>query len=184
MTTKQRFTFADGITLLVSGIVADDMPRRDAERLAIRNLIMDEFGHDATIRHRDDGVPFIEGMHVSLSISHSADFACIAASSSRTVGVDIEQPRAQLRRIARRFLSEHELAVYRTDSMLLRAWTLKEALYKAALIPGLDFRHDIILPTDPSSKEATVIDKPFKIITIEESPQRTISLVAAIGNEP
>jgi phosphopantetheinyl transferase (holo-ACP synthase) len=49
------------------------------------------------------------------------------------------------------------MAVYSaTPEGLLQAWTLKEALYKAALTPGLDFREQIALPLDPGTKKARV----------------------------
>ena len=97
----------------------------------------------------------------------------------RTVGVDIEQWREQLVRVAPRVLSESEMAVYGASSdLLLRAWTMKETLYKAALTPGLDFRRDIVLPPHPTSTAATVAGRPFTIITTLPLATNTLTLVA------
>ena len=82
-------------------------------------------------------------------------------------------------RVAPRVLSESEMAVYGVSSdLLLRAWTMKEALYKAALTPGLDFRRDIMLPSHPASTAATVAGRPFTIIATLTIAPDTLTLVA------
>ncbi len=179
----RRLTF-DDITLLIAPIIrGDSLGRREAESRVVESLVRQAFGPGAVIVHNADGVPSVEahgGDHVaSLSVSHSRDYACIAFSARRTVGVDVEQPRDQLRRVAPRVLSYGEMNVYGlSDALLLRAWTLKEALYKAALTPGLDFRADIRLPLDPDSTAASVAGRPFDIVTVIVAPDHTLSLVA------
>lgn len=180
MTRRMIF---DDVTLLVAPIASlDGCQRREAERRAVAGLVSQAFGPEAVITHNPDGSPAIKGRATSISISHSRDYACIAFSDRRTVGVDIEQPREQLRRVAPRVLSDSELTVYsRSDALLLRAWTLKEALYKAALTPGLDFRADIRLPLDPDCRRATAAGRDFEIITTSAAPDHTITLVATIN---
>lgn len=171
----------DDITLGVTPIEADpDRTRTERERAAVGDIIARFFGADARVGHHDSGVPYLVGREdISLSVSHSRDYAAIAFSIRRTIGVDIEQWREQLVRVAPRVLSESEMAVYGVSSdLLLRAWTMKEALYKAALTPGLDFRRDIALPSDPASTAATATGRPYTIIASLTIAPDTLTLVA------
>lgn len=171
----------DDITLGVTPIEADpDRTRTEREHAAVRAIIARFFGVDARIGHSDTGAPYLVGREdISLTVSHSRDYAAVAFSSERTIGVDIEQWREQLLRVAPRVLSESEMAVYGVSSdLLLRAWTMKEALYKAALTPGLDFRRDITLPSHPASTAATVAGRPYTIIATLTIAPDTLTLVA------
>lgn len=153
-------------------------PRREAEREAVARLVRYAFGEDARLEHSDAGVPFVEGAEKYISISHSRSVACLAVADDGVPGVDVEQAREQLRRVAPRVLSDDEIAVYGSSiSLLLRSWTLKEALYKAALTPGLDFRADIALPLDTRDTTAKVCGRAFDILLIDETSERTIALV-------
>lgn len=105
-----------------------------------------------TIGHRPDGAPVLENAPrpLAISISHSRRVVAMAIATSddiHSIGIDTETPdRAQqLQRIAPRFLSPHQLKSNDNATELLRAWTIKEALYKAAGIPGWALR-DIPLP--------------------------------------
>ncbi len=77
-------------------------------------------------------------------------------------------------------MSENELAAYTSDALLLRAWTMKEALYKAALTPGLDFRRDITLPIPPDSEKATAGGRLFSIVATIVRHDFTLTAVAAL----
>lgn len=171
----------DDITLGVTPI--EDGPgrtRTEREHAAVGAIITHFFGADTIVGHRDTGAPYLVGREdISLTVSHSRDYAAVAFSAERTVGVDIEQWREQLVRVAPRVLSESEMAVYGVSSdLLLRAWTMKEALYKAALTPGLDFRRDIMLPPHPASTVATVAGRPYTIIASLTIAPDTLTLVA------
>lgn len=152
--------------------------RREAEKIAVDTLLLGEFGPDAYLTHAPDGHPVltIGKRTVSISISHCRDEAVVAISDGdEPIGVDIETARQQLRRVAPKFLNNEELnAAGTTLHSLLRAWTAKEAVYKAALTPGLPL-HDIRLDT-PSAGFATArgiiynihyhLDTPDKVIAI------------------
>lgn len=103
-------------------------------------LIARRFGDGARLQHTPEGAPCIEGSDLNLSLSHCA--ACVAMAvcpSPLRVGVDAEgcDRYEQLTRISRRFLSEAEWPLWsREPQLLLAAWVLKEALYKAAGHPG------------------------------------------------
>lgn len=103
---------------------------RSRERRAVAALAGAAFG-GAEILHHPDGAPYVEGHpEVHISVSHSTRLAVLAVAPV-PVGVDIEEPRTALRRVAARFLTEAELEVYAAPADLLRAWTLKEAAFKA-----------------------------------------------------
>lgn len=165
-------------SLYVTALDPGVAPRREAEREAVERLVGHLFGGDARVGHRDTGAPYIEGADVYISISHSRSAACLAVADDGAPGVDIEEPREQLRRVAPRVLSDDEMEIYgRSMPLLLRAWTLKEALYKAALTPGLDFRSDIALPLDLDDMTAKVGGRLFDILLIDSTEERTIALV-------
>lgn len=116
------------------------------------------------IGHFPDGAPFIFGVPSRISITHTDHLyavatlpktpeADLARFSQRTaLGIDAEPlEREQVKRVRERFLSEEEFHLAPPDDLesLIIAWTAKEALYKAALTPGLDLRHDIRLISLP-----------------------------------
>lgn len=138
--------------------LGDAASRRDAEVQAVEALLRRAFGERCVLSHDSEGAPFIAGSDVSISISHSRTHAALAVCGRCPVGVDIETRRPQLARVAPRVLSPAELEAYGAEpDGLLRAWTLKEALYKAALTPGVDFRNGMfcrsgIKKTKPPSR--------------------------------
>lgn len=166
-----------GVDLRICRFIRGNRPRRSAETEAVIQMLCDYFGCKVDLSHDENGAPFIAGCDKRISISHSKNYAGIAVSQHR-VGVDVEEPRAQLRRVAERVLSVTELSYYgRSDALLLEAWTLKEALYKAASIPGLDFRRDIVLPLDGNRNTAVVKGEKYDIVLIDNNDERCISLV-------
>ncbi|MDE7153670.1 MAG: 4'-phosphopantetheinyl transferase superfamily protein [Muribaculaceae bacterium] len=88
-------------------------------------------GSEVVLRHDPDGAPLPigEGQHVS--ISHSGHEVAVALSDSPYIGIDVESPREALRRVSSRFLSRREQEYYTDLNQLLRAWVIKEAVYKA-----------------------------------------------------
>lgn len=124
------------VTIFSTPIEAPDdasLSRRGArrrEREAIEALAEVAL-NGASIEHYSDGAPYVEGHSGRyISVSHSGHLAVIALADI-PVGVDVEEARPTLLRIAPRFLSSGELLEYRGLDRLLTAWTLKEAAYKA-----------------------------------------------------
>ena len=117
-----------------------------AQQMAVRRLLRHVAGDGFDVSHREDGSPFIPDFAGEISISHCAGYAALALSHGKRFGIDIERPRATLHRVVHKFLSEAERAVWTGDDDLLRAWTIKESLYKAAGIPGLSLADDLVLP--------------------------------------
>ena len=111
---------------------------------------LEKLGLPTLVAHTPDGAPFLpESPETAISVSHSALYVAVATapSSSPNFGIDIEDVnRPQLLKVAERFLSDTEMEfVTRHTHGLAKAWTAKEAVFKAAKHPGVDFREHIAL---------------------------------------
>lgn len=118
--------------------------RRDAERLGVESLLRGRLGAGVELAHTPQGAPLLVGLELQVSISHCRDMAVVALSDSG-IGVDVETWREQLPRVAPRVFSTDEVMwAGSSRERLLRLWTAKEAIYKLALTPGLNFARDIV----------------------------------------
>lgn len=152
--------------------------RRRRELLTTWALAEAVFGPGVVIGHDALGAPFIVGCEIHISISHCIDCVVIAANKKCVVGVDAEVWRPQLFRVRERFLTPIETALPMSRESLLQAWTIKEAVYKAAMMPGLSLQ-DIHLP-QPGSVWAIVDGAArlsFRVEPVELTPFRAITLV-------
>ncbi|MDE6484729.1 MAG: 4'-phosphopantetheinyl transferase superfamily protein [Duncaniella sp.] len=110
------------------------------ERNATLALLREIFGNEVLYSHKPSGAPLIisAGKEHLVSISHSASTVAIAvADAEEALGVDVETYRVQLERVQSRYLSDAESELFTAPVDKLKAWTAKEAVYKAALTPGL-----------------------------------------------
>ncbi|MDE6206692.1 MAG: 4'-phosphopantetheinyl transferase superfamily protein [Muribaculaceae bacterium] len=109
-----------------------------------------------------------------------SEVARAALSAHDGIGVDIEaiDRAGQLARVAARVLSTEELECY--SDRLVEAWTLKEALYKAAHSPGLDFRSAIHLPAAAREK-ATSKTHHYAAAREKTAPESTGATTQAIA---
>ncbi len=121
------------------------------QKLAVSRMLREVLGDGAGLSHRADGSPVAVGEWREISVSHCAGMAALAVGGTSRIGVDIEMPRPTLMRVARRFLSERELELWTSMADLLRAWTIKEAMYKAAGERGVDFAREVVLPDKDAS---------------------------------
>ena len=150
------------------------LSRRENEEKAVGRLVEEIFGTGATRFHTPEGAPLIADCHgneiaVAVTISHSRHYAAIAtAPPGCRAGIDIEEQRDQIGRVAPRVLSAEELAHYSAlPDGLLRAWTLKEALFKAARPvagPQLEFATQLQLPLE--NTDARVIRADGTLLSI------------------
>ena len=106
-------------------------------------LLLTSFNLKGQIRYGQNGKPFIEDGHISLS--HSKNIILIAFSKTYQVGVDIEFYKEKIHRIKHKFLSSFELKKFDCENkeILTLIWSIKEAIYKIEDIPGLRFREDM-----------------------------------------
>src|SRR5882762_7944694 len=79
------------------------------------------------------GKPYLVNLPYHISLSHSFDYAAVMISKTHKVGIDIEQIKQKVERIAGKFLRPEELAFIGIDKrveQLYVCWCAKEAVYK------------------------------------------------------
>ncbi|MCI8998969.1 MAG: 4'-phosphopantetheinyl transferase superfamily protein [Muribaculaceae bacterium] len=159
--------------------------RREREHTAVNSLLREAFGRDIEVAHTQDGAPYLEAHpDTHISISHGID-TCVLAVSSEPIGVDIETAREQLKRVAHKFLTPQEHARWstladETEGMLflLMAWTAKEAVFKAALTPGLVLS-EIAIDSDFTTAESR--GKHYTLTYPTVSSRRAIAIAFPTG---
>ena len=125
------------------------------------------------IDHFPNGAPFLEGYPGRISVTHTNHFLAVASlpktpeinlelfNPRAALGIDAESiDRTQVIKIREKFLSPDELEMIGEEDVAanILAWTIKEALYKAALTPGLDFKENLkikklpVVLAEPDSK--------------------------------
>lgn len=127
------------------------------------------------IYHTESGAPLLEDSTQRISVSHAPGLLVVAMLPStpeadlekfslRTaLGVDTERKdRSQVVKIREKFLSDEELAMIPADDIELNilAWTAKEAIFKAILSEGVDFRKDIRIESLPELADYPLQKKP------------------------
>lgn len=116
------------------------------------------------INHFENGAPFLEGYPGRISVTHASHLFIVAAlpktpeinldsfNPRAAMGIDAESlDREQVLRVRDKFLSEKEKDFISNEDVTsnIIAWTSKEALYKAALYPGMDFKNNLRLKKLP-----------------------------------
>ena len=113
--------------------------------LASRKLI-GLINPDLRISYKED-IPILSD-NKNISISHSDEIVTILISKENGIGVDVEKIKNKVHSVASKFLSSNEIGFFGKDPstrQLIRAWTAKEAIYKALRKPGINFSDNIIL---------------------------------------
>jgi len=113
--------------------------------LASRKLI-GLINPDLRISYKED-IPILSDNR-NISISHSDEIVTVLISKENGIGVDVEKINNKVHSVASKFLSSNEIRFFgKTPStrQLIRAWTAKEAVYKALRKPGINFSNNIIL---------------------------------------
>ena len=94
-----------------------------------------------------EGIPLLSDNR-NISISHSENIATILISEKKGIGVDIERINKKVHSIKSKFLNQKEISYLSGDGEtrnLTRAWTAKEAIYKALKMPGIIFSENILI---------------------------------------
>lgn len=170
---------------------------------ATLKMILAEMLHEdiknVRISHEKDGRPcLVNNEHgVRFSVSHSCDWAMIAVTRGREIGIDLEKLRTDIDYdgLSRRFFSpaEYEALQQCNESLRLRAffavWTRKEAIVKAhgkGISLGLKNFDVTIEPDQPPRVLATrwqQVDMPDWILLNVNSAPDYIASLAASGGE-
>ncbi len=125
--------------------------------LSVRKLLEQAGYTDLDLVYNENGKPMLtDGNHIS--ITHSFDFSAIIISD-RNTGIDLEQQREKIIRIAHKFTDfdndffdkSNEIQTIR---QLTAIWGIKEAIYKFYSIKGLSLKDHInVLPFNINSGE-------------------------------
>ena len=94
------------------------------------------------------GKPYLVNLPYHISLSHSFDYAAVMISKSRPVGIDIEQIKQKVERIAPKFLTPAERSTISADNKiehLYVCWCAKEAVYKCYGQKEVSFLDNIAL---------------------------------------
>ena len=119
---------------------------RQCERQAVLALLQMMLGvKTVVIEHKADGMPLLEGWHVS--ISHTKGFAAVLLSKRFNVGVDIEYNSIRVSKIATRFLSEDEFVSDVSQQLVF--WTAKESVFKLFSEDRLTFGNMVVSAKGP-----------------------------------
>jgi phosphopantetheinyl transferase len=137
-------------------------PVKKIEYLASRYLIYKITGKLDSHLYKDEaGKLYLNDSNKNLSLSHSSEWIGLALSKHQ-VGFDLQKLTAKIQLIAHRFLNKTEYEWLQSkddDQLLIIAWTIKEAVYKAHGKKGILFSQNILLQFPDQE------DKPLKITT-------------------
>ncbi len=105
----------------------------------------------------EHGKPSLINSKCEISLSHSYPYVAAIIDKTQDVGIDIEQPKEKLNKIAHRFLAKSELEFIKNDTiMLCKAWCAKETLYKIYGKRGLIFSENLLLETYDHAPTGTI----------------------------
>jgi 4'-phosphopantetheinyl transferase len=153
-----------------------DRYRFSVGRTALRNILAAYVGlapARLVFREGPHGKPALEGIELEFNLSHSSEYALIAVSRRRRVGVDVERIRADFasQAVARRFFAAAEVAAlaasapHEYPTAFFRCWTRKEAYVKArgdGLTLELD-RFEVPLEVEARRAVASCLDDPSEL---------------------
>ncbi|MFZ5971323.1 MAG: 4'-phosphopantetheinyl transferase family protein [Bacteroidota bacterium] len=125
-------------------------PQKRLEYLAARTLlkqVAEQAGAEYIGVHKDEhGKPYLKNLPQQISLSHSFPYVAVQWHDTRPVGIDIEQPKDKLLRVATRVLAPAELVDAGNDVVKHCVyWCAKEAMYKLYGKRGLHFHSQLLV---------------------------------------
>jgi len=132
-----------GITYkeLVDEILCIKSKKRRLEKLTVLAMHHENYPAEA-ILYNANKAPYLQNTNLHISISHSKDYAVIAYSENK-LGVDIEKISKRVVPVAHKFCTPEEFALHKTELMLTKIWSAKEAIFKYFEKDIFDFSKDM-----------------------------------------
>jgi phosphopantetheine--protein transferase-like protein len=135
--------------------------KRNLHWLGTRVLLRKMLNTDEYIDCQVDehGKPYLVDLPYHISLSHSFDYAAVMISKKRPVGIDIEQIKEKVERIAHKFMRPAEMAFINDQhkiQQLYVCWCAKEAVYKCYGQKEVSFADNISLKPFNFDKEGNV----------------------------
>jgi 4'-phosphopantetheinyl transferase len=123
--------------------------KRNLHWLGTRVLLRKMLCTDEYIDFKVDehGKPYLVNLPYHISLSHSFDYAAVMIGKA-PVGIDIEQVKEKVERIAHKFMRKQELAFINEKdkiNQLYVCWCVKEAVYKCYGQKEVSFVNNILL---------------------------------------
>ncbi|MDB4584570.1 4'-phosphopantetheinyl transferase superfamily protein [Draconibacterium sp.] len=129
--------------------------KRKTEYLAARLLSKELLGFKPEIAYEPSGKPVLENSDFKISISHSAELVTVIISKKK-VGIDVENTKRNIDKIAKRFLHinelNHILTLKKPHPIKALYWSAKEAIFKCTDTKSVEFKKQIII--DPFEKKS------------------------------
>ncbi len=114
-------------------------------RVLLRKMLLTDEYIDCKVDAH--GKPYLVHLPYHISLSHSFDYAAVMIGKS-PVGIDIEQVKDKVERIAHKFMSPEEVAFisqkYKINQLYV-CWCAKEAVYKCYGQKEVSFADNILL---------------------------------------
>jgi phosphopantetheinyl transferase len=146
-------------------------PIKKLEYLASRYLISKITGKlDSHLYKNEAGKLFIKESNKNISVSHSGEWVGIALSE-KIIGFDLQKQYLNIKSISKKFLNQEEQSVLLPqddDQLLIIAWTIKEAIYKANGKKGILFSEQILLDLTHIGDEQIIENATLKHIEYEK----------------
>lgn len=138
----------------INDILSIKNERNKKEKLAVLLLLSIHYQGHVTLCHKENGAPFIKEYDDNISISHSNTIVMLSISNKVEVGVDVEKAGTKVLRVREKFLSAEESLAINNDDIIenVRAWTVKEALFKVIHENEIDFKEHLHLKFDSDNK--------------------------------
>jgi phosphopantetheinyl transferase len=115
-----------------------------AGRALVKSLVELVGSEYSGIRKNEQGKPYLKDLPFEISLSHSSPYVAAQIHREAAVGIDIEQPKEKLLRVAPRILSDSEEADAGDDIVKHCVyWCAKEAMYKLYGKRGLHFNNQL-----------------------------------------
>jgi len=136
--------------------------KRHLHWLSTRVLLRTMLRTDEYIDCKTDihGKPYLVNLPYHISFSHSFDYAAVMMSKKVPVGIDIEQIKEKVERIATKFMNPGEMAFISTDEHRIEhlyvCWCGKEAIYKCYGQKEVSFVNHISLAPFEFAKAGSV----------------------------
>lgn len=125
-------------------------PAKRLEFLAVRallRLVCDrlQIRYEGTAKD-EFGKPHLKPARHHISLTHSFPFVAVQLDAHQAVGIDLEQPRQNLVRVASRVFNDHERTQAGEDlTLLCILWCAKEVLYKIYGKRGIHFKTQLAI---------------------------------------
>ncbi len=117
--------------------------------LTFQGILKDEFGK-----------PFPKGYNFQLSLSHSFPYVAVLLDKNQAVGIDLEQPKEKLLKIASRVHHPNELQDLGTDIVKhCIYWCAKESLIKLYGRKDLIFAENMFIESFQRENEGDIVGK-------------------------